>query len=965
MNKAHTLKQIVTSVMAVFLFSMYLVINGQVLDALQSSPYHLFLLEIAVVAIPFFLIPRWRKQRIRVTLWQLLLILAPIIGMLIFHQFHVLGVEIPNLFSGVIKANLSAWIHLIVFGGFLLSALCTALLIIKTKEPFSPIHLAIGLCLQIWLSTLLASVGFLNLMSALFICVAPILIQYKSALQVTKKIWSKKFTLTHGHLHQVVWLSAGLVILSYLLINMMKPIPLGHDGNTLYFYLSHQIAQSGSWLSGHQPYGLSIYLSMPEILLGSASYSVFHAHAFGFLILAVLLDIFQRNMTILARSIFLVLGLGLPYMTFHWFVDEKIDFGLTFIILALVHGFWKGTITNQWQFAFGNKNGKYPYSHWVVFMFSICLTIKYSSAFYLLAAPPTYLWYKNQREWASIYSLSLLGLLLSLPSLSYINTAFNEVGHLLSGISLILASGFCAFWWRKKIKFILPITAFQALAGVGIACLTIGPWTAKHLSEHGIWSWKNMLIGKEKVPDLINSNEEENLGYLKLNSLPGTRQLTLNFDNDNPTAKFIEQKQNSTDSKNHIAAKEIQRYQGLETGSAIWWSLLSDTAFNVNLPGSTSNHLGIIFILLILVLIIKLFNSKTALTLSAMILSYILISINPIRDHLANIGHSKVTTWGSSYSLAIKDFRDLIEFPGQVLFKIGQLMLPVSNIIDQTPEFAIIAGMFIVLCIIGQKLVLKSTRYGTLWFGVLSSTLFWLASGYGIVWYNLAAWILLLPLLLHSALHYKKTLLRKIAKCILLGQLMVILTCLSTSLYPEQQEDILFTKVNLDYSFNPLGGNKNHLKSLSIPVKEVLRKVNSSDANILIVNTELGYFINNFNGRILKDDYLDTFNELLSFGRKTDLLTKALQDSNFKFILLDLRTANVNGTNSQELYSRTTSALKFLQSSGLYQLAVTDNIIQSKDKMIILPDGRRVQGTYGLKGNTIKIGSFALFELDR
>lgn len=181
--------------------------------------------------------------------------------------------------------------------------------------------------------------GLLNQLTVLALLLFFPIILYKRTISFVKKVFWQRIDIPdkwNG------W-GVGILILTlvYASINFFytqAPFPLGFDARNYYVNISKLIGDSGSLISGFQPYAWSLVDSIGYIAFFSSEVTLFLATIGGFLACLSIYELGTRyfnlnqNYTLLAVFFFM----ATPAINNHWIVEFKIDLGLLFIQMTIL-----------------------------------------------------------------------------------------------------------------------------------------------------------------------------------------------------------------------------------------------------------------------------------------------------------------------------------------------------------------------------------------------------------------------------------------------------------------------------------------------------------------------------------------------------------------------------------------------------------------------------------------------------
>ena len=410
-----------------------------------------------------------------------------------------------------------------------------------------------------------------------------------------------------------------LIFTAFNLVGMLKVFPLGYDGAALYQNITKNIVDSQSLVQGGQAYNWSLFTSLGPLLFGSMAFSIFLSHIMGVLSIWAMFHLGRIFLSSTGAWIGIAIFYTLPAISFHNFIDEKVDLGFLFICIAIVIFFLNYAKSFQYNFSIRNKTSITFFSL-LGFLMGYALGIKYLGVLIMIAIILMMVY-----QWGGIKAY--LGIMLTTVAILFL-LKINTFGYLdissmqrftivcifsLSGISLLL-------FYFKKFDW---VSGFRLVQNIGIMLvvmiLSFMPWLIKNTIETGNISTKTILYGKtaqeplnheysflteNNIPNKISEQHKEGIiKYL------GEAQVS-GFDNEDFINQFERLKNQKKNIKNRIEKnrtntgkrEEILRYLGYETGLNDYLSLPYDVSMGINIPNKRGVDIGFLFLLFLVLL---------------------------------------------------------------------------------------------------------------------------------------------------------------------------------------------------------------------------------------------------------------------------------------------------------------------------------------------------------------------------
>ena len=510
-------------------------------------------------------------------------------------------------------------------------------------------------------------------------------------------------------------------------------------------------------------------------------------------------------------------------------------------------------------------------------------------------------------------------------------------------------------------------TAMLRTAGIGMAFIltsafAFSPWAVKHFSENRSLAVSALIQGKSPQPKLFIKRK-----YRKKSQTPDTPRA-------DPLLKPPkEQAANTAVAKTR--REELQRYMGFETGLPLYLSLPYDLAMNTNLPGLIYLDIGFLWLLLLPLLLLSvkpgnrrknwLFLLLMLLLLLASILSVYVTKATPILPGaLADaqpegFRHSVGGMYEAWMNMLINLARS-----GQGIY--GWL----SHFGFSSSLAALLLLVAAAVWLASEKLrMMPAVLKGLLAF-VVAYLFLWLLLGNGIPWYAFPA-LAVLPVFAVYYFERPKQFLG-IANARFSGYFIGLSSglyfLLNLSLHfsnPERGPDrhLIFKTPFIQYATRSMDWEET-LAAFNPFYLEALKYLNRDPSEkVYRVGTYMQYHILQNDRRVLEDNQLGQFDEVVSKLSDQNYFLQVLRDNGFRYILYDLNSASLDQTPEQSLRKKNIAFLNLLLDPGEIKLVVTDRIVEDPGGGMVQLPGGAVPGKPGLSGKVAFAGSFALFEI--
>lgn len=428
---------------------------------------------------------------------------------------------------------------------------------------------------------------------------------------------------------------------------------------------------------------------------------------------------------------------------------------------------------------------------------------------------------------------------------------------------------------------------------------------------------------------------------------------------------------------NDAKREEVQRYFGYEVLLYRYLSVPYDISLNVNEHGSYV-EIGFMFLFFIPVLLLFLFRNKKIPFFMTLIITVVLWIISTSNSFIYSDVKGKIATNPTSINTYLVSPEASQEQNATLLSAItktsNSLYKPLESIgngISGNSDYITYPVIFLLFLIVSFLLESRtrtiSNRYrmllGLLW----TYAFFWFAFTGGIIWYG---YILIL-----LAYFFINILIRKLISedpkwgrvlnysfmvmgCfwILLGLVSRVSNIQIVAQTTELGKGV-FNQVFYEYGLGKISADEAINKVYPNSIGAINTINQEENSMIWRVGTSFTYFIKNSQNRVKADNQLGTFYELFKrYPQKSDL-TDLLKANNFKYIIVDLATAQIDRTPQKTLTEKYRQLMIFIYNNPQIQLLGTDRILQRQAQ------AGNIEYFYGDFGEVYYNGSFAIYQI--
>lgn len=771
------------------------------------------------------------------------------------------------------------------------------------------------------------------------------IIRYRAGFHFLNRVLIAPIRLDDTRLGTLFLFFLILIWVSVTMIGFLKPFPVGFDGLSLYLNTSMLIPSEHQLLPSGAAYNWSLVMSLGELVLGSLPVTIFLSYVPGLLALFVLYQISTLLHSSRSSLLSVLLFLSIPMMIFHFNYDEKIDLALLFFSLTTLL-----LVLESWS----KRQSESDKGMWLIagWLAGFCFGIKYSVVFNIVGLL-SLLSYRVGGGRAALGSLLIsLGALYLAGVDQLINPGIGQappalwIAAIVLGLALIIPT----LLDRQLAKSFSTRIVFFVIGGV----IAILPWIINYGSSSP--DLHTLLYGKSPLSEIVFSYEQMISGEVDLTRLSELRV-----------------------AEGTARREEIRRYTGYEGGLIQPLSIPYDVTMNTNIPDLFYLDMGYFALLIIPFFFLRGGGRdlRGNLVVIAVVLGiYTMSAFSAFHaagsgDFFAGVGarvadHDGVARW-----LIESLYTPLM---GLVFFFIS-LIQPIYNMMGEAGAFSVyvtllVLGGFACLRIWprfeGRVTVVRSLAiYGISYFVI------WFFLGSGIPWYGLtliALTFCLVPYLTDQQNHFipssAKFLRYMISATVFLAlSLALVYRFSDVSRRESTAGGPMFRKLFIAYQMG-IEDYDSTLNHLLPRYPEALTHLNrTTEEKIYRAGTFLNFFIRRNHLRVYEDNQLDKFADLSSLTQSDESFLKVMYENGYRFILYDLATGSIDLTPEQTLKEKSNRFRKLLEDSKYLKLLETNNIVADPSGGEVSLRSRKYQGKFGLAGETVRRGNFALYEI--
>lgn len=793
------------------------------------------------------------------------------------------------------------------------------------------------------------------------------LLNYRSIWRFSRAVVWDALPVWRPKIQGLVAVAILLVFTAVNAIGAIKAFPIGFDGAGLYMNITQLISEYHALPAGGQAFNWSVLMSLGEILFGSTAIAILLSSLIGvFCFLAVYgiarLFISPSN-SLLAAAIFYTA----PFITFHNKYDEKVDLGFLFISLStllLLLNFYRkrrDTIApEKEQIKLGRLSLSLEQLIWIFagWLTGFAFGIKYTALFNAIALVG-FLFYRRGGGYAFLGSLlSALSFIFLLGIYRFANFELDQSSPwLLFGVLFLPGVALMGWGHRKQLPKLWKTTSLASLFLL-TAGFAFSPWGIKNLTENKQLSVSALVEGKSPTPAVRVKPKYR-------------RQLNAS----NQQAKGASKKPLGRAAASKTQREEIQRYQGFEQGLPLFLSLPYDLTMNTNLPNQSYLDIGFLWLLLLPLLLFSIQARKGWKRLLAMLLIVVIGFISFQSVYIKKTPPESITTLVGAHPPGLQHTLGKVYEGGMNFWILGAQAI--DGLYDWMTSFGFTASLIVILLLLSATIWLFAERLKSMPIDLksllsylLAYMLLWFLLGSGIPWYAFPAFALLPVILVYYFEHPEAYLGVPLAKFsqYFIGVSFGLYFLLNLGLHFSDPNNPgarhLFLKTPFfQYATHNIGRSET-LTRFSPFYRDAAQYLNRDlNEKIYRVGTFMQYHIQQNDHRVLEDNQLGKFENIMSKLDDPSYFLSVLRDNGFRFVLYDLQSASLDKTPEQSLYKKNIEFLNLLLNPNEVRMLVTDRIVEDPSGGVVQLPGVTIAGRPGLSGKIVMLGSFVLFEL--
>ena len=416
--------------------------------------------------------------------------------------------------------------------------------------------------------------------------------------------------------------------------------------------------------------------------------------------------------------------------------------------------------------------------------------------------------------------------------------------------------------------------------------------------------------------------------------------------------------------------EEIQRYFGYEPLLSRYLTLPYDVSINTNQQGSFVD-VGFIYILFLPLLLLA-FIKRDFLKWIVMLVLFLLLTIS-VKNSFIFADNSRIDAANVSdiYAFPNYDFIDSILIPiYTTLNAVYAVVNPVIDLLSGDQDYItypiIISGFLFILYLLYLNTIKSPKRETSLIILACVYGFFFFTFSSGIIWYGYLFFLLSMLGILYylSKIEQEQdsySIFIKTSFSVLISLWLIIGTVSKISniqikMSPQHQGKAIISPDVYQYNT----GNIRSLseiqdKYITPGFSEAMKKINAdNNTKVFKIGTGLTYFIDQNHKRVIYDNQLGLFSQIVKNYKNKYVISDLLKSSNIKFLIIDLNTPSIDNTPERTLTRKYLQLMEYVKENDSLKLICTDNLVRS-------------EGTnstkYALEGETVRPGNFAIYEI--
>lgn len=824
--------------------------------------------------------------------------------------------------------------------------------------------IAVGIVFFVTLMMIIGSFGLLKYYVLWPIFLLNLILNYKEAFKFFKVTLIQPIELkTKIDIRHVLLATILLTVISFNIIDLLRPIPINWDDLRLYMNIPQLMYQSGNLVSGGMAYNWSILMSLGFLLFHSPEIAMGISFLGGILSLFALFAFARRFLNPIYSILLLVVFYTLPSIVFLSTLAMKIDLGLLFLSLVTLDLFFEWVAEKRAD----NPTETTQNLKIIALIGLLCgfvFGVKYTSLMLIIAILCLFAYqYLRLPGFIITFGASLLAVFqLRLYEKSGIQFSLStQMNMKFFCFSLVLGALVFAVLkvnYRKSI-----IILFKVLVILSIFCfIGFSPWLIKNYSETKRIDIGSLLGGKSLAPqfNLAQINELYRQKYESNSQIPdhGSDQL----ERESKNIQII-----STG-----AQESIQVLFGYEAMALRYLTLPFDFIINTKV---LERLVDIGFLLLILPISVLLLLRKRFPTLATSVLLILTLAFL-----LVSFFTSVIIVHCDQNNLSIECVENVLKYsqkpisePFRFLYNVPLVLSPflslTHGLFAKVPEsIAVITALLIFsmpLMAIGL-LTPHQTNLKFLLSFLAAYLLLWLLLSPGIFWYGMIGFVVLFLLFL---VIFKTDFPGKFERLINKFMVFIVVIWIAIAfilrfLTNAADPKALFNRGSVRFATGEYESLDSLWKGKHIVAVTVERLNKDPESLIYMIGTVIPYFIHNNMSRLLNDEYLDLFNRIQDSSQTKEEIAQKMNLAGFKYIVVDLEIPLRDGTPEKTLTQKFDSFMNFVKNNPKIKVLITDRTVRNENGHIRLKvNGQIVRGSRGLEGDILFHGNLAVFEI--